>query len=94
MTRLVDLAGILRTKNAGPLMLTIDLLLPDIGKGTVRRLLFAEIAAALHVVSTKPDVIDLYVFRSYADYAWDWLEASMRPAAAIRLFGLQDAPPV
>jgi hypothetical protein len=29
MTQLVDLAGILRTKNAGPLTLTIDLLFPD-----------------------------------------------------------------
>jgi hypothetical protein len=32
----------------------------------------SEIAALIHVVSEKPDVIDLYVFRSYANYAWDW----------------------
>lgn len=29
MAQLVDLAGILRTKNAGPLTLTIDILFPD-----------------------------------------------------------------
>ena len=55
--------------------------------GTVRRVRFAEIAALLHVVSEKPDVIDLYVFRSYADYAWDWFLANARAEASIALFG-------
>ncbi len=55
---------------------------------------FAEIAALLHVVSEKPDVIDLYVFRSYADYAWDWFLANARSDAAVTLFGAQDTPPI
>ena len=73
---------------------SLDLLSPDYDAGAVRRLRFAEIAALLHVVSTKPDVIDLYVFRSYADYAWDWLIANGRAAAAVGQFGRQPAPAV
>jgi hypothetical protein len=60
----------------------------------VRRLRFAEIAPLLHIVSEKPDVIDLYVFRSYADYAWDWLLANGRNGASIRPFGRQAPPAV
>jgi sarcosine oxidase subunit gamma len=48
--------------------------------GTVRRLRFAEIAALLHVV--EEDVFDLFVFRSYADYAWDWLLRNARSVPA------------
>lgn len=73
---------------------SLDLLSSDYDTGTVRRLRFAEIAALLHIVSVKPDVIDLYVFRSYATYAWDWLLANGRAAAAIRPFGRQPVPPV
>lgn len=73
---------------------SLDLLSSDYEAGTVRRLRFAEIAALLHVVSRKPDVIDLYVFRSYADYAWDWLLANGRAEAAIQPFGPQAAPAV
>ena len=51
---------------------------------------FAEIAALLHVV--EDDVFDIYVFRSYADYAWDFLLATAREPAKVRLFGAQDAP--
>jgi sarcosine oxidase subunit gamma len=72
---------------------SLDLLSPDYEAGTVRRLRFAEIAALLHVVSEKPDVIDLYVFRSYGNYAWDWLLANGRAAAALRPFGRQTVPP-
>jgi sarcosine oxidase subunit gamma len=73
---------------------SLDLLGPDYGAGKVRRVLFAGIAALLHVVSEKPDVIDLYVFRSYADYAWDWFLANARRDATITLFGAHDAAPV
>jgi sarcosine oxidase subunit gamma len=73
---------------------SLDLLSPDYGAGTVRRLRFAEIAGLLHIVSEKPDVIDLYVFRSYANYAWDWLLANGRAAAAIKPFGRQPIPAV
>ena len=73
---------------------SLDLLGPGYGAGTVRRVRFAEIAALMHVVSEKPDVIDIYVFRSYADYAWDWFLANARAEASVTLFGRQDAPPV
>jgi sarcosine oxidase subunit gamma len=69
---------------------SLDLLSEDYGQGTVRRLRFAEIAALLHVV--EDDVFDIYVFRSYADYAWDFLETIAKDAARVRLFGKQATP--
>ncbi len=66
---------------------SLDLLSGEYGPGTVRRMHFAEIAALLHVV--EDDVFDVYVFRSYADYAWDYLLATAREPAKIRLFGKQ-----
>ena len=71
---------------------SLDLLSSEYEAGTVRRLRFAEIAALLHIVSRKPEVIDLYVFRSYAHYAWDWLLVNGRQAAAVRPFGRQPVP--
>jgi sarcosine oxidase subunit gamma len=59
--------------------------------GSVRRLLFAQVAALAHVISDRPDVIDLYVFRSYADYAWRYLLAAAKEGARIKLFGKQPA---
>ncbi len=69
---------------------SLDLLGGGFPPSTVRRVRFAEIAALLHVIDA--DVIDLYVFRSYADYAWEFLETAARSGAAITLFGKQDAP--
>jgi len=59
--------------------------------GAVRRLRYAEIAAMVHVISTRPDAVDLYVFRSYAEYVWDYLAATAKEAARITLFGKQNA---
>ena len=67
---------------------SLDLLSPDYAPGTVRRMRFAEIAALLHVVEN--DVFDVYVFRSYADYAWDFLLATARASAQVKLFGKQN----
>ena len=69
---------------------SLDLLSGEYGPGTVRRMHFAEIAALLQVIDD--DVFDVYVFRSYADYAWDYLLATAREPAKIRLFGKQAAP--
>ena len=66
---------------------SLDLLSKDYAPGTVRRMRFAEIAALLHVVEN--DVFDVYVFRSYADYAWDFLLATARASAQAKLFGKQ-----
>ena len=66
---------------------SLDLLSGDYAASTCRRMRFAEIAALLHVV--EEDIFDIYVFRSYAHYAWDFLLATAREPAAIRLFGKQ-----
>lgn len=69
---------------------SLDLLSGDYTAGTVRRMRFAEIAALLHVV--EDDVFDIYVFRSYAQYTWEFLLATAREPAKITLFGKQTAP--
>ncbi len=69
---------------------SLDLLGGDYTPGTVRRMRFAEIAALLHVV--EDTVFDVYVFRSYADYAWDFLLATAREPAMVKLFGNQTSP--
>jgi sarcosine oxidase subunit gamma len=68
---------------------SLDLLSGDYTAGTCRRMRFAEIAALLHVV--EDDIFDIYVFRSYAHYAWDFLLATAREPAKIKLFGKQSA---
>ncbi len=67
---------------------------PDVVPGWVRRVLFADIAAACHMVSDDPECFDLYVFRSYADYVWAWLEKSARRGAEVELFQAQEPPQV
>ena len=69
---------------------SLDLLGDDYAAGTVRRMRYAEIAALLHVV--EDTVFDVYVFRSYADYAWDFILATARAPAKVSLFGVQNAP--
>ena len=70
----------------------VDLTATDFRKGSVRRLRFGELAAMIHMVGEAPDVIDLYVFRSYAVFAWEWLIATSGEAAQVRLFQPQAAP--
>ena len=70
---------------------SVDFTGSDMRAGAVRRLRYAEIAAMVHVISTRPDVVDLYVFRSYAEYVWDYLAATAKEAARITLFGKQNA---
>jgi len=70
----------------------VDLTAPEFGQGSVRRLRFGEVAAMVHFVGETPDVIDLYVFRSYAAFAWEWLAATGHGAARVRLFEPQSAP--
>jgi len=68
---------------------SVDFTLPEYKAGMVRRLMFAEIAALTHIVSDKPCTVDIYVFRSYADYTWKWIKATAKPAASIELFKAQ-----
>ena len=69
---------------------SLDLLDPEYKPGCCRRMRFAEIAALLNVV--EEDVFDVYVFRSYAHYAWEFLCATAREQAKLKLFGAQAAP--
>ena len=72
----------------------VDLTTAEYGPGSVRRLRFAELAALIHVISSEPDTIDLYVFRSYGEYTWDWLAATSSKQSELRIFTNQDAAPV
>ena len=63
---------------------TLDLISEDYAPGNVRRMRFAEIAALLHVV--EQNVIDIYVFRSYADYTWEFLIKAARKGSEVKLF--------
>ncbi len=69
---------------------SLDLLSGNYLAGTVRRMRFAEIAALLDVV--EDDVFDIYVFRSYAHYAWEFLTTAAREGASVRLFAKQASP--
>ncbi len=73
---------------------SFDATQPEFKPGSVRRLLFAEVAALAHFVDSNPDVIDLYVFRSYANYVWEWLLQTAHEDAGVGLFQVQDAPVV
>ena len=70
----------------------VDLTPPHFTRGSVRRLRFGELAAMVHMLGEAPDIIDLYVFRSYAVFAWQWLIATGHGAAQVRLFEPQAAP--
>jgi sarcosine oxidase, subunit gamma len=63
---------------------SIDLTHGDYPPGTVRRMKFAEVGALLHII--EDDVIEVYVFRSYADYTWEFLLKAGRKGAEVRLF--------
>lgn len=62
--------------------------------GIVRRMLFGEIAAMVHIVSDQPDVFDLMVFRSYAHHAWDWVAATALKGSEVEFLKPSEAPPV
>lgn len=69
---------------------SLDLLDPEYVQGCCRRMRYAEIAALLDVV--EDDVFDIYVFRSYAHYTWNFLCATAKAPAKLKLFGSQDVP--
>jgi sarcosine oxidase subunit gamma len=73
---------------------SVDMTAPDVAPGWVRRILFADVAAACHMSATKPDTFDVYVFRSNADYVWEWLLHTGRKGAELHLFAVQSPPAV
>jgi sarcosine oxidase, subunit gamma len=42
------------------------------------------VGALLHIIDDN--VIEIYVFRSYADYAWEFLLKAARTGSEVRLF--------
>ena len=66
---------------------SLDFLSDDYKPGTIRRLRFAEIGALVHVI--EQDIFDIYVLRSYADYAWEFLLATAKESSRVQLFGKQ-----
>jgi len=72
----------------------VDLTTPEHTAGFVRRIQFAELAGLVHVVSSKPETIDLYVFRSYTQHAWDWLAATSGDQSRLHLYGVQETADV
>lgn len=69
---------------------SLDLLDGASPPGFCKRMRFAEIAALLHVVDEN--AFDVFVFRSYARYTWDFLCATARESSGLRLFVAQSAP--
>ena len=67
----------------------VDFTAPEFSSGFVRRVRFAELAGLVHVVADEPETIDLYVFRSYAIYAWNWISATSSRQSKLTLFGDQ-----
>ena len=63
---------------------SLDFTDADFTPGYVRRVRFAEIAALFNIV--EDTVIDVYVFRSYANYAWDFLLKAARKGSEVGLF--------
>lgn len=92
VTDVSDLRAVFRLSgdNLRPVLakcLPIDVYAEEFAPGFVRRVTFGEIAAALHVVDHN--VADIYVFRSYADYALTWIEDAARQAAMVEVFAAQ-----
>lgn len=73
---------------------SVDFRSPDVVPGHVRRTQLAEIPVAVHCTGNGPDSFEIFVFRSYADYMWQWLVAAGRANAKVELFGAQPTPPV
>jgi sarcosine oxidase subunit gamma len=65
---------------------SVDLTHTDDRAGTVRRFNFVDLAAMVHVVSDEPETLDLYVFRSVANYVRQFLEVAARPQARVLLW--------
>jgi sarcosine oxidase subunit gamma len=84
-----DMRAILRLEGEGAreVMMkgtSLDFTHEDFAPGYVRRVRFAEIAALFNIVDAN--VIDVYVFRSYAHYAMDFLAKAARKGSEVGLF--------
>ncbi len=97
LTDVSDMRAILRVQGEScravlSKCIPIDMYADEIAPGYVRRVTLGEIAAAMICVADDPDVFDLLVFRSYADYAMTWLEEAADAGRSLSLFR-PDTPP-
>ncbi|MBG1232216.1 sarcosine oxidase subunit gamma [Aestuariivirga litoralis] len=81
-----DMRAIIRVEGEGAreVMMkgsSLDFTDDDFKPGYVRRIRFAEIAALFNIV--EDNVIDLYVFRSYAHYTMDFLTKAARKGSEV-----------
>ena len=81
-----DMRAIIRVEGEGAreVMMkgsSLDFTDADFTPGYTRRLRFAEIAALFNIV--EENMIDLYVFRSYAHYAMDFLTKAARKGSEV-----------
>ncbi len=92
VTNVSDMRTVLRLEGAN-LRTTLakgtstDLHAAEVKPGFVKRLKFAEVGALINIVEDQ--IFELYVFRSQADYVWDFLIAIGGSAAELHLFGKQ-----
>lgn len=56
----------------------VDLHPSAFGVGDLRRTRLGQVAVAIYQTAAGPDVFELFCFRSYAPYVWDWLIASSK----------------
>jgi sarcosine oxidase subunit gamma len=97
ITEVSDMRAVIRLEGEGvrEVLLkgcSLDLLGKGYEPGTVRRVRFAEIAALIQILDVR--TVELYVFRSYAHYVWDFLTVTAKAGARVQLFGEQEAPAV
>lgn len=59
----------------------IDLHRDAFGVGDLRRTRISAVAAAIYQTHADPETFEVFCFRSYAAYLWDWLCASSKKEA-------------
>ncbi|MEM9205571.1 MAG: sarcosine oxidase subunit gamma family protein [Pseudomonadota bacterium] len=87
-----DMRSVLRVSGSGAQSVlmkstSVDVFDGAFAPGHVRRVSFGEIAAAVHVIDETS--FDLYVFRSYVEYALDWISEAAAAEATLQPFSAQ-----
>jgi sarcosine oxidase subunit gamma len=65
----------------------VDLKRNSFVAGDMRRTRIASVAVGLYRKSQKPEVFEVFCYRSYVKYLWDWLCASSKSCTVPMVFG-------